>query len=86
MPPDLFTIIVVFPICFKLNFSRKNALQKCQNLVVKCSECTPFTQTHFFIAAYLRPFSGLPSLHSVDIQPNSKLHPPTSKCSGSAPG
>ena len=36
--------------------------------------------------AYLRSFSGLTSLHSVNIQPNSKLHPHPPKFSASAPG
>ena len=73
-----------FPICFKFNFATKNTFKKCQNLVLKGSEYTPLTWIHFLKRTYLRSFSGLPSLHSVDIQPNSKLHPP-SKFSGSAP-
>ena len=41
-----------------------------------------------FQKAYLRPFPGLnvlTFLYLVDIQPNSNLHPPPPKLSGSAP-
>ena len=44
-----------------------------------------------FQMAYLRPFPGLnvlagiASLYLVNIQKNSKLHPPPPKLSGSAP-
>ena len=46
------------------------------NFGAKKSEYTPFTWTHFPKRAFLRSFSGLTSLHSVNIQPNLKLHSP----------
>ena len=36
----------------------------------KSSEYTSLSRTHFLKRAYLRSFSGLTSLHSVNIQPN----------------
>ena len=61
-----------FPICFKFNFARKNTLK---NVKIWC-EYTSLTRTHFQKRVYLHPFSGVTSLHSVNISPQSKLHPP----------
>ena len=88
LPPDPSKIIFVSLFASNLTLPEKiplSTLKKCQNLVLKSSEYATFTWTHFLKRAYLRSFSGLTSLHSVNIQSNSKLHPPTPKFSGSAP-
>ena len=53
--------------------------------MLKSSIYIPLPWTHFLKRAYLRSFSGLTSLYSVNIQLNSKLHLPPPKFSGSAP-
>ena len=75
MPPDLPRIIFVSLLASNLTLPEKIRLKKRQNLVLKSSEYTSLTWTHLK-RAYLLCFSGLTSLHSVNIQPNSKLHPP----------
>ena len=75
MPPDPPRVIFVTLFALNLTLPEKIRLKKSQNLVLKSSEYTLFTWTHFQKSAYLRSLSGLTSLHSVDIQPNSKLHP-----------
>ena len=65
-----------FPVCFKFNFSRKNALKKCQNLVLKVLNILPSHGHIFKKKAYLCPLLGLTSFHSVNIPPHSKLHFP----------
>ena len=77
MPSDPPRIIFVFLFASNLTLPEKKTLQKCQNLVLKSSEYTFLTRTHFLKRAYLRSFSGLTSLHSGNIQSNSKLHLPT---------
>ena len=71
----------LFPYLLQIQLcQKKGTLKKCQNLVLKSSKYRTttfsFTWTHFLKNAYLRSFSGLTSLRSLNIQPNSKLHPP----------
>ena len=75
MPPDPPRIIFVSLFASNLTLPEKRRLNLSK--FGKSSEYTPFTWTHFQKRAYLRSLSGLTSLYSVDIQPNSKLHPPT---------
>ena len=79
---------IIFASLFASNliFPKQNSLRKSQNLVLKSSEYIPLTRTHFQKRAYYAVFFGLTSLHSVTIQPNSKLYPLPPKFSGSAPG
>ena len=65
-------------IFFKLTLPQKYA-KKCQNMLPSRKKIlnTPLTWTHFQKRAYLRSFPGLTPLSLVNIQPNSKLLPPT---------
>ena len=89
IPPDPLKPYFCSSICFKLTSRKKIRLK---NVKILChppppseySEYAPDVK-HFQRAYALFRFRRLTSLHSFNIQPNSKLHPPL-KFSGSAPG
>ena len=47
-----------FRICLKFNFARKHTLKKCQTLVLKSSEYTVLTCTHFLKKGLFTLFFG----------------------------
>ena len=91
MPPDPLESFKLLLNCLNSTLLEKTLLEKVTKFdtpsLKKFSKYAP--DMKHFKKAYLRPFLGLnvrTSLCLANIQPNSKLHPPPSKLSGSAPG
>ena len=76
MPPDPPRIIFVSLIASNLTLPEKIRFKNVKIWSQKVLNILP-SWTHFLKRANLLCFSGLTSLHSVNIQPYSKRHPPS---------